>query len=773
MVKFGIGQAVTRVEDHRLLTGRGTYTDDVHADGTAAAVIVRSPYAHARIRGIDAKAARAAPGVIAVLTHAEVKADGLGDLPCLVPITSRDGSERQDVPRPILEGEIVRHVGTAVALVVAETPAQARDAAELVEVDYDPLPAVHDAVAATEAGAPQLYANVPSNLSFDWEMGDAKATVAAFAAARHVASLELVNNRVIANSMEPRPVLGVWDPAAGRTTLYSSTQGTSLIHGLLVGNILKCDAKELRCVTTDVGGGFGMKIFLYPEHCLIAWATRRLKRSIRYNPDRSEAFLADNQGRDHLSRAEAALDADGKVLAVRVTTWANLGGTLSNFAPFIPTMCGTHMITGVYDIPTGFAVIKGVLTNTTPVDAYRGAGRPEAAYLIERLMDVAAVTAGLSREEIRRRNFIRADQMPYKTALGNVYDSGNFPAVLDAALKRADWAGFAARKAASAAAGRRRGIGFGYYIERCGGDDPETADLRFTDDDRIELRIGSVSNGQGHETAFAQVVSATLGIDAERFRVIQGDSDQTPPGMTGGSRALPVGGVAMLLACRAIIDKGRTVAARAMEAAAADIEFADGSFTVAGTDRRMSLFEVRRAALDAKNLEDGMTPGLDETHERKPDAATFPNGCHVVELEVDPDTGGWTIDRYTVVDDFGATINPMLLAGQVHGGIAQGVGQALLENVVWDETGQLVSGSYMDYAMPRADNLAMVDFSTHNVPCTTNPLGIKGAGEAGAIGAPPAVISALCDALGVTHIDMPATPERIWQAIHGQREAAE
>ena len=779
MVKFGIGQAVTRVEDHRLLTGRGTYTDDVHADGTAAAVIVRSPYAHARIKGIDAKAARAAPGVIAVLTHAEVKADGLGDLPCLVPITSRDGSERQDVPRPILEGEIVRHVGTAVALVVAETPAQARDAAELVEVDYDPLPAVHDAVAATEAGAPQLYANVPSNLSFDWEMGDAKATDAAFAAARHVASLELVNNQVIANSMEPRPVLGVWDAAAGRTTLYSSTQGTSLIHGLLVGNILKCDAKELRCVTTDVGGGFCMTIFLYPLHCLIAWATRRLKRSIRYNPDRSEAFLADNQGRDHLSRAVAALDADGKVLAVRVTTWANLGGTLSNFAPFIPTMCGTHMITGVYDIPTGFAVIKGVLTNTTPVDAYRGAGRPEAAYLIERLVDQAAREMKLSPAELRRRNFIRPEQMPYTTSLGDVYDSGEFDTVMTKAMERAGWDGFEERRRAAKARGKVAGIGLATYVERCSGGMAETAVVKFGDDDTLTVYIGTQSNGQGHETAYKQILSQHFGVDIERLRIIQGDTDTVPSGMTGGSRSVPVGGAAMIGAADKIKEKGRRIAAHLMETAEVDVEFADGTFRVAGTDRAMSLWDVAKAAKDPSKLPEGMEPGgLDDQFTRDPGGVyTYPNGCHVCEVEIDRDTGVVEIVRYTVVDDFGGVVNPIMLMGQVHGGIVQGLGQALVERTVYDDdSGQLATGSFMDYAMPRADIVPFIDFTMHNVPCSTNPLGIKGAGEAGAIGAPPAVINALVDALqpetGVLHVDMPATPLVLWRLLNERRQRA-
>ncbi|MEO9901823.1 xanthine dehydrogenase family protein molybdopterin-binding subunit [Nisaea sp.] len=769
MVKFGIGQAIKRVEDQRLLTGQGNYTDDVTPDGTARAFILRSPYAHARIKGIDTADAEAMPGVIAILTNKHVKEDGLGDLPSLAPAPNKDGSARADTPRPILEGDTVRHVGTPVAMVIAETLDQARDAAELIDVDYEPLQSATDTEGAAKPGAAQLYDHIPNNICFDWQKGDLETAEAAFTRAAKVVRTKVVNNRIIVNSMEPRGAIGLYDAETDRTTLYSSTQGPSFIHPLLADVVLKIDKDKLRCITTDVGGGFGMKIFLYPEQCLLAWASRRLKKAVKYTPERSEAFMSDTQGRDNVSYVDAALDENGKIIGMKVETFANLGGYLSNMGPFIPTEAGTHMLSGVYDIPVIYVNVKGVLTNTTPVDAYRGAGRPEAAYLIERVMDNCAAETGLGRDEIRRRNYIKPEQMPYSTTLGNVYDTGEFQTVMEKCMAKADWNGFAARKAVSEKAGKMRGIGLGYYIEKCGGGNPETADIRFTEDNKIEIYIGNQSNGQGHETAYAQVLGDVLGIDGEDIRIIQGDTDRTPPGLTGGSRALPVGGVAVLLGGREIVEKGKKAAARVMEAAIEDIEFTDGTFTVAGTDKTMSIFEVNR---EAKSEEEA---GLDTTYKRTPEAATFPNGCHVCELEIDPDTGIVEIQKYTVVDDFGSVINPNMLAGQVHGGVGQGLGQALYESTIYDEeSGQLVTGSYMDYTLPRADHVPWVDFETHNVWCTTNPLGIKGSGEAGAIGAPPAAISAVCDALGITNIDMPATPEKIWAvANEGKLAAAE
>jgi carbon-monoxide dehydrogenase large subunit len=777
MVKFAIGQGVKRVEDDRLLKGTGTYTDDIEVEGALQSYVLRSPVAHGIIKSLDASAAKDAPGVVAVLTGDDVKADGLGDLPCVPPAPNKDGSPRADTPRPILAQGKVRHVGDPVAFVVAETAVQARDAAELIEVEYDELDATVDTEGATKDGAPQLFDHIPNNTAFDWQNGDKEAVDAAFAAAHKSVSVRIVNNRIVVNSMEVRPVVAEYDAESDRSTLWSSSQGPHVFQTLLADKVLNIDPAKLRCRTSDVGGGFGMKIFLYPEQALCTWASRRLKRSVRYNPERSDAFMTDAQGRDNISYAEAAVDADGVIQALRVTTYAALGGYLSHMGAFIPTNAGTHMLSGVYKIPKVYVNVKGVLNNTTPTDAYRGAGRPEAAYLIERVLDVVGEEMGLTQDEVRRRNFIPPEQMPYTTPLGNVYDTGEFQTLMEECMEKSDWASFEARRKEATARGKLRGIGMGYYIEKCGGGNPETADVRFTDAGRIEIRIGTQSNGQGHETAYAQILSDTIGVEGGDITVIQGDTDNTPPGMTGGSRSVPVGGAAVLLAGRQIVEKGKKIAANAMEAATADIEFADGTFTVAGTDKSMTIMEVAKAAKDPANLDEGMEPGLDETHQRKPEAATYPNGCHVVELEVDPDTGEVAIERYSIVDDFGETINPLLLAGQVHGGIVQGVGQALTEHTVYDaESGQLVTGSFMDYGMPRADLVPMFDFNVHNVRCTTNPLGIKGSGEAGAIGAPPAVIAALVDALkpvtGVTHIDMPATPQVLWTLLQDAKTKA-
>ena len=777
MVKFAIGQGVKRVEDDRLLRGTGLYTDDIDVDGALRAYILRSPVAHATIASMDVSAAKDAAGVVAVYTGDDVKADGLGDLPCVPPVTNRDGTPRADTPRPILAVGTVRHVGDPVAFVLAETADQARDAAELIEVDYDELPATVDTEGATRDGAPQLFDHIPNNLAFDWESGDKAAVDAAFASAAKAVKVRIVNNRIVVNSMEVRPVVAEYDAATDRSVLWSSTQGPHVFQTLLAEKVLNIDPAKLRCRTTDVGGGFGMKIFLYPEQALCTWASRKLKRAVRYLPERSDAFTTDIQGRDNISYAEAAVDGDGVIQALRVTTYAALGGYLSHMGAFIPTAAGTHMLSGVYKIPAVYVNVKGVLNNTTPTDAYRGAGRPEAAYLIERVVDVVGQEMGLTPDEVRRRNYIPSSAMPYTTPLGNVYDSGEFQTLMEEAMAKAGWASFEERRREAATRGKLRGIGMGYYIEKCGGGNPETADVRFTDEGKVEIRIGTQSNGQGHETAYAQILSDTIGVEGDDIKVIQGDTDEVPKGMTGGSRSVPVGGAAVLLAGRQIVEKGKKIAANVMEAASADIEFADGTFTVAGTDKQMSIVEVAKAAKDPANLEDGMAPGLDEVHERKPEAATYPNGCHVVELEVDPDTGNVAIERYTIVDDFGETINPLLLAGQVHGGIVQGVGQALTEHTVYDEeSGQLVTGSFMDYGMPRADLVPMFDFNLHNVRCTTNPLGIKGSGEAGAIGAPPAVIGALVDALhettGLTHIDMPATPRIIWQLIQDAKRKA-
>ncbi len=779
MAKFGIGQSIKRVEDPRLLSGGGRYTDDFKLSSKPArAYVLRSPHAHATIGRIDTAAAKKAPGVLAVLTYDDVEADRLGNIPCLVPIQNRDGTARADTARPILANGKVRHVGDPVALVVAETLEQARDAAELIEIDYDALPAVTQSVDAVKSGAPQVWDHIKGNLCFDWELGNRQGVEDAFVKAARVVKLELVNNRVVVNSMEPRGAVADYDPATDRTTLYTSTQGVHVVHGQIANAVLQIPAEKLRCISGDVGGGFGMKIFLYPEQCLAVWASRKLKRGVKWIPDRSEAFLSDVQGRDHYSVAEMALDKDHRFLGLRVTTWANMGGYLSNFGPFIPTGAGTTMLAGLYKTPAVYCNVKGVMTNTVPTDAYRGAGRPEAAYLVERLVDHIAREVGVTPAEIRRRNFVPPSAMPWTTAFADVYDSGEFEKLMGEAQRRADWEGFAAREADSKRKGKLRGIGMATYVEKCSGGTPDTAIVKFNPDDTVTIYMSNQTNGQGHETAYTQIMSDKLGIDAEKIRIVQGDTDVTPNGMTGGSRAIPVGGAAVMGAADKIVAKGKAVAGSLLEASEADIEYADGSFRIVGTDRKASLFEVARAARDPRH-NGGKIESLDDQFTRTPEAATFPNGCHICELEIDPDTGQVAIQRYTVVDDFGGALNPLLLTGQVHGGIAQGLGQALSEHAVYDgDSGQLISGSFMDYAMPRADLLPFIDFSMHNVKCTTNPLGVKGAGEAGAIGSPPAVINAIVDVLyrttGQKHIDMPATPAKIWQALQaGARKAAE
>src|SRR5881394_143104 len=772
-MKFGVGQPVRRFEDQTLITGKGRYTDDIHLENTAHAYVVRARVAHASIRGIDAAAAQKMPGVLLVLTGDDIKADGLGDVPCHAPLNNKDGSPRHDTPRPALALGKVRHLGQPVALVVAETLPQAQDAAEAIEIDYEALPAVTDARAALEKGAPQLFDSIPGNLVFDWDndTSDFAATDAAFAKAAHVTTLEMINNRVVANSMEPRNAIGDWDAAAGRPVLYTGTQGSHFVRDPLAEAVLKVPKEKLRVVTPpNVGGGFGMKAFVYPEQALVVWAASRLRRPVRWQSDRSEGFISDNQGRDHFTRAELALDAKGKFLGLRVSVIANIGAYLSPVGAFVPTR-STDLISGLYTTPAIAINVKGVCTNTVPVCAYRGAGRPESSYLIERLVDAAARELNMTPDRIRRINLIPEKAIPYTSPTKLTFDSGEFEKIMDAAMENADWSGFKMRRKDSKKGGKLRGIGMATYTERCGGGFPETASIEFKGD-RVDLVMGNQEYGTGLVTAYKQVVSDRLGIDADRIDVVYGDSDRSPRGLTGGSRALPVCGSALHEASLKIIDKGKQIAANLLEASAADIEFGDGQFRIVGTDRHIDLFDVAKAARDSAKLAPGMDPGLDYTQVQNPAAATFPNGCHIAEIEVDPDSGITTILRYTVVDDFGAVINPLLLEGQVHGGLVQGIGQALFEHTVYDEdSGQLLSASFQDYTMPRADNLPFFSFSTHNVPCTANPLGIKGAGEAGAVGAPPAVINAVVDALnaksGKSSIDMPAIPRRVWEALHG------
>ncbi len=779
MAKFGMGQSVRRVEDARLITGAGRYNDDVNLPNQAHAYFLRSPHAHARIARLDATAARKAPGVLAIITGADVKAAGLGDLPCYGVVPNRDGSSMTVPPRPIVALDTVRFVGDTVAVVVADTLAQARDAAEQIEVEYDTLPSVVGTAEAHKEGAPLVWPSAKNNLAMDWGIGDEAATDAAFKKAARVVSVDLVNNRLVPNSMEPRGAIGAYDAASKKLTLYCSSQGGHTIRKAIGKNVLHVPEESLRVVTGDVGGGFGMKIFAYPEYGAVLHAARLVGRPVKWTPDRSDAFLTDTHGRDNVTHAELALDKDGKFLAMRVTITANLGAYLSHYGPFIPTFAGAKMHAGVYTLGAVYVRVFGVYTNTAPVDAYRGAGRPEANYVVERLVDVAARETGLGPVEIRKRNFIPPSAMPFTTVLGATYDSGDFARNLDDALKAIDWQGFSNRRAASQRAGKLRGIGVATYIEACGGAPDETAEIHFMPEGEVHVLIGNQSNGQGHETAYAQLIHERLGVAFEKIRIVQGDTEKIAYGMgTGGSRALSVGGGAIVTASELIITKGKKLSAHLLETAEADIEFAAGRFMVAGTDRGLSIFEVAAAARDPKKLPVGMEPGLDEKSKYSPTDNTYPNGCHIVEVEIDPATGVTQIVNYAIVDDFGNVINPLLLAGQVHGGIVQGIGQALYEGCQYDaESGQLLTGSFMDYCLPRAGDVPSFNFAYNEVPCANNILGVKGAGEAGSMGAPPAVINAVVDALqpyGVRHVDMPATPERVWRLINqGAKAAAE
>ena len=765
MAKFGIGDSVRRVEDPRLLTGGGRYTDDTKLSAPAARLyVLRSPHAHADIKSIDTTAAKKAPGVLLVLTGADVKKAGFGDVPCLVPLANRDGTPRGETPRPMLALDRVRHVGDAVALVVAETLEQAKDASELIEVDYAARPHVVGTFEAAQPGAPLVHDGIKDNIVFDWEMGDRAATEAAFAKAHKVVTLRLVNQRLVVNSMEPRGAICEYDAKDDRSTLWLSSQGVHMIRPVVADMILKIGSPKLRVRTGDVGGGFGMKIFVHPEYPMVVWASRALKRTVKWIPDRQEAFQSDIQGRDHVSIAEMAVDKDGKFLGERITTYAALGAYLNHFSVFIPTMAGSSMLNGLYATPAIYVNVKGVMTNTVPTDAYRGAGRPEASYLMERFVDHIARELGKTPDEIRAINFIKPSQIPYKTALGDTYDSGDFETVMRKGMDKADWKGFAARRAESAKRGKWRGIGMATYVEKCSGGSPETAKAVFNDNGTITIFTGNQTNGQGHETAIAQIASAQLGIDMETIRIVQGDSDVVPEGMTGGSRTIAVNGAATMGVAEKIIAKGKSLAANMLEASAADIDYKDGSFKIVGTDRSVSLFDVAKANKGQ----------LDDSFTRTPEADTFPNGCHICELEIDPDTGTLEILNYTVMDDFGRALNPLLLQGQIHGGVGQGVGQALSEKTVYDAaSGQLLSGSFMDYALPRADIVPHVKFDMHNSLCKTNPLGVKGAGEAGAIGAPPSVVNAIVDAIhahtGVKHVDMPVTAASLWAVIEANR----
>ncbi|GIK79288.1 MAG: xanthine dehydrogenase family protein molybdopterin-binding subunit [Pseudorhodoplanes sp.] len=763
-MKFGIGQAIVRKEDDPLIRGAGRYVADIAPSGFLHGVVARSPHAHARFRIVDAERARCIPGVALVLTG-EDTAD-FGPLPCMV------GVPGQDVPAPhypVLARDEVHHVGDAVAFVVAQSPDIARDAIEALDIVWEPLPAVIGAEAALAAGAPLVWPDRPGNLSFQFSFGDAARTERVFAEAVHVASLKIVNQRVVTNYLDTRAAVAEYDADKDSYTLTLGSQGPHAIRDVIAGRVLKVSPDKMRVVTPDVGGGFGTKLFSYREYALVAMAAKRTGRPVKWVADRTEHFLGDTQGRDNITTASLAMSARGKFLALKVDTIADMGAYLSTYAPYIPYI-GAAMLPGVYDIPVCAIRVRAAYTNTVPVDAYRGAGRPEASYVIERLVDHAARKLGVEPAELRRRNFIRPSAMPYETATGKVYDTGEFAAHLDRAQTLADWAGFKKRAAAAKKQSRLRGIGIASYIEACGANGPETATLKLERDGTITLLIGTQSTGQGHDTSYAQLVAEHLGIPPTMFRMVQGDTARIRTGGgTGGSSSIPAGGASVTMAARTLADNLRELAADALEASPRDLEFDNGRIRVAGTDRSMSLADLaaRPEATDEKRT---------AADAFRPPAPTFPNGTHIAEVEIDEATGAVKIVGYVIVDDFGVTLNPLMLAGQVHGGTVQGIGQALMEDTIYDpDSGQLLTASFMDYAMPRASAIPDLVFETRNVPCKNNPLGFKGAGEAGAIGSCPAVMNAILDALWrayrIDRLDMPATAPRIWAAIEEARRS--
>jgi carbon-monoxide dehydrogenase large subunit len=768
MSRFGLGQPVTRTEDPRFLTGRGRYIDDLAPANLTHAVILRSPHAHARIRSIDIAHASNLPGVFAVLTGADAQAEGLGGIGVYRLPPGFGGPKAFWPMRPILAVDRVRHVGDGVAMIVAETAMQARDAAERVAVDYDVLPAIISLEAAAPPDAFRIWDQADGNTCFAYELGDKQATDTVIATAAHVTRLTIRNNRLSANPMEPRGAIGAYDPLDRRYTLHSSTQAPHRTREILCRDVFHIPETAMRVVALDVGGGFGMKGPAFPEEALVLWAARKVGRPVKWIADRSESLISDMHGRDQQWWGELALDSNGRMLALRVRADHNIGGYIAN-AGFVPALLSGMVLASVYTCPTFHVAYRGLFTNTQVTGPYRGAGQPESALLVERLLDKAAAELEVDRRELRRRNYIPASAMPYRTPLQQIYDSGEFEAGLDVALKLADWAGFGERRAQSQSRGRFRGIGLASFVE-----------LTAIYNDRMEVRMdpsgaativaGTFSHGQGHETVFPQMIAEWLSLPFDSIRLIQGDTDRVAFGRgTYASRSISIGGAALRLAADQVIEKGKRIAAHLLEASAEDVDFHDGVFRIVGTDRSIDLPTVAKAAYGAMRLPAELGVGLEGVGGFNPEAPNYPNGCHVCEVEIDPDTGRVWIERYSAVDDVGRAINPLLLEGQVHGGVTQGIGQALLEAVVFDEdSGQIVTGSFMDYAMPRADDVPSFTIGLHDVPCRTNPLGVKGAGEAGCVGAPPAVINAILDALrplGVTDIAMPATPERVWKAM--------
>ncbi len=766
LLKFGIGQPVPRREDPTLLRGEGRYSDDVHLDRQVHAVMVRSQVAHGVIRGIATDAARKMPGVLGVWTGADLDAAGYGPLKTLIPVPNRDGTPMRTPTRRSLATDKVRFVGDPVAFVVAETLAQARDAAEAVELDIESLPAVTDSRAAAQPGAPIVFEEAPGNVCVDYHYGDSARVAEAFAKAAHVTRLRLVSNRIVVCAMEPRSATALYEAATDRYTLHAGCQGVfGLKHQM--ADLLKIKPAQMRVLSGNVGGSFGMKGSPYPEYAGLFHAAKLLGRPVKWTDDRSGSFLSDQHGRDHDFDAELALDKDGNFLAVRLTGFANVGAYLANVGPLMGSMGVTRNLAAVYRTPLIEVATKVMFTHTSSVGAYRGAGRPEANYFMERLIATAAREMGIDQVELRRRNHVAPTEMPYKTASGTTYDSGEFSALLDKALKLADVAGFAARKAESAARGRLRGLGIGDYLEVTAPPTKEQGGLRFEPNGDVTIITGTLDYGQGHWSAFAQVLTEKLGIPFDRIKLIQGDSDLLiAGGGTGGSKSIMASGAAIIEASDKVIDKGRQIAGVALEASAADIEFKSGRFSIVGTDRGIGIMELAEKLRGGLKLPEGVPTTLDVSHVHEAAPSAFPNGCHVAEVEIDPDTGVVEVVKYTMVNDFGTVINPLLVEGQSHGGVMQGIGQALMERTVYSDEGQLITGSFTDYALPRASDAPPFEIGYHSVPATTNVLGAKGCGEAGCAGSLPSVMNAISDALGGKHINMPATPERVWEALN-------
>lgn len=784
-----IGSSVKRVEDKRFITGKGNYTDDIKLQGMTYAYLVRSPFAHAKIVSVDTEAARAMEGVVAVFTGKDIADSGVGGVPCGWQVNFRNGDTMKEPMHPLLVADKARYMGDGVAVVIAETKEIAKDAAELVEVEYEELAAVTNAKDAMQAGKPLVHDDCPNNLSFDWELGDKAATDAAFAHAHHVTTLEFTNQRLVPNAMEPRSAIGHFEPATDKYTLYTTSQNPHLTRLLLSAFVLGLPEHKVRVVAPDVGGGFGSKIFHYAEEALMIWCSKALGVPVKWTAERSESFLTDAHGRDHVSKSEMAFDAEGKMLGLRSSTAANMGAYLSTFAPAVPTYLHGTLLQGLYTTPAVYVEVYGVFTHTTPVDAYRGAGRPEATYLLERLIDKAALEMNMDPAELRFKNFIPPfdgiNQPGYETKVALTYDSGNYEPVLQRALDMVGYDDFRKEQEKARKEGKLLGIGFSTYVEACGIAPSavvgalgaraglfESAQVRIQPTGKVSVYVGSHSHGQGHETTFAQIVADKLGVGVEDVEIVHGDSEAVAFGMgTYGSRSLAVGGSAIVKSIDKVLEKGAKIAAHKLEASEEDLEFAEGKWTVKGTDKSIGFGDVALTAYVPHDYPQGLEPGLDFSSFYDPANFTYPFGAHVCIVDVDKDTGKVEVKRFIACDDVGNVINPMIVDGQIHGGLAQGIGQALLEGVIYDESGQLLNASYMDYAMPRADDLPMFETDRTVTPCPHNPLGVKGAGEAGCIGSTPAVVNAVMDALspfGIKDLEMPMTPERVWRAMQSE-----